>query len=404
MASVWLVCLGVVSAQEIVTNAMVPSIERGTYHNYFNCQNPGFGVFAHFDDASGADSRLGQFLVGWDTVGAVPTNQPVTRYLIRRCRVTVTLNNGNQVSHDPTHDPVETYLNPTNNSLNPTNMVYVADSDVGRPIELFGAAFRNGFTATNYVQCSPLGGSGPGAKNAYAFSWSTNGLPVDVGNNVGKTNFPTFETWPFAVAQTTAVAPGELMPAGALLTFDVDLEDPFISGYLQSCLQTGRVHFMVSALHQVSGQFGSEPYPSFTTRFNQAVLEPPTTLDLDVTVVRDIDSEPDGLPDDWEQFYFTNLLQTAEQDSDSDGANNLEEFLAGTNPTLASSIFRVTSDKPAILSWPNLPNRQFSIEYTENLASWQTITNPALIFHSPYTAQWTDTNNAGTRFYRVNAQ
>jgi hypothetical protein len=50
-----------------------------------------------------------------------------------------------------------------------------------------------------------------------------------------------------------------------------------------------------------------------------------------------LDSDRDSLPDWWEVKYFTNLNQTAAGDFDHDGYNNLEEYAAGTNPTVKNS-------------------------------------------------------------------
>jgi hypothetical protein len=50
-----------------------------------------------------------------------------------------------------------------------------------------------------------------------------------------------------------------------------------------------------------------------------------------------LDSDADSLPDWWEMKYFTNLNQTATGDFDHDGYNNLEEYAAGTNPTVKNS-------------------------------------------------------------------
>jgi hypothetical protein len=164
---------------------------------------------------------------------------------------------------------------------------------------------------------------------------------------------------------------------------------------------------MVSSLHQVSGQFGSEPYPAFATRFNQAVTEPPTTLDLEVTVVRDLDTDTDGLPDDWEQFYFTNLTNTASADFDGDGASNESEYLADTNPTDAASVFRINAFNYATnqseLHWPNLPSRRFEMDFSDNLTIWQTVTNPALLFPTAANVIWSETTNTPSRYYRVRA-
>jgi hypothetical protein len=45
------------------------------------------------------------------------------------------------------------------------------------------------------------------------------------------------------------------------------------------------------------------------------------------------DSDGDGLPDTWEQYYFGNLTQTAAGDFDGDGISNLLEYQRGLNPT-----------------------------------------------------------------------
>ena len=50
-----------------------------------------------------------------------------------------------------------------------------------------------------------------------------------------------------------------------------------------------------------------------------------------------IDSDSDGLPDNWEVANGTNLIvDDAQGDIDSDGYINLEEYLANENPKLDS--------------------------------------------------------------------
>lgn len=392
---------GSTGAQSVTVSGLGAVVERGTYHNYFSCQYPAYAIFAYLGDDSGVDSRMAQFLIGWDTANVITTNLPVTRYLIRSARASITVNDGNQVIHDPTHDAVATYFDTNNPARTP-------DLDAGRPIELFGVGFRKGYGQTNFLQCSTVGNGAVSNNNVYPISWMTNGLPQDASNNVGKTNqsLLSFETWPFAVAQTTSAAPGESLSAGAKLTFELDLTDPFLVGYLRQALQKGRLDLMVSSLHQVSGQFGTEPFPSFATRFNQALLNPPTTLDLDVTVVRDDDTDTDGLLDDWEQFYFSSLTNAASGDFDLDGASNEAEFLADTDPTRAASVFHVTYQRAvqqSELRWSNLPSRRFEIQFSDNLIAWQTLTNPALQFPTAQNVIWTETTNAPTRFYRLRA-
>ena len=54
---------------------------------------------------------------------------------------------------------------------------------------------------------------------------------------------------------------------------------------------------------------------------------------LDVRPASSTDSEPDGLPDDWETFWFGNLDPTGTGDPDGDGLSNAKEFDQGTDPT-----------------------------------------------------------------------
>jgi hypothetical protein len=49
------------------------------------------------------------------------------------------------------------------------------------------------------------------------------------------------------------------------------------------------------------------------------------------------DADGDGLPDDWEMAYFGSLSQGPSDDTDGDGFNNLAELQAGTNPSNAVS-------------------------------------------------------------------
>lgn len=392
---------GSVTAQSVTVSGLGAVVERGTYHNYFSCQYPAYAIFAYLGDDSGADSRLGQFLVGWDTASAVPTNQPVTRYLIRSAQVSVTINDGNQVIYDPTHDAVATYFNTNNPARTP-------DLDAGRPIELFGVGYRQEYGQTNFLQCSTVGNGAVTNNNVYPLCWTTNGQSRDVSNNVGKTNdyLQPFETWPFAVAQAATASVGGTLSPGELIYFDLDLRDPFIMGYVRRALRQGRLDLMVSSLHQVSGQFGTEPYPSFATRFNQALLEPPTTLALEVTVVRDLDADSDGLPDDWEQFYFSSLTNVATGDFDQDGASNQAELLADTDPAQANSGFHLTYRRLAQnseLRWPNLPNRRFEVEFSGDLTTWHTLTNPALFYPAAQEVRWAETTNVSARYFRVKA-
>ena len=57
-----------------------------------------------------------------------------------------------------------------------------------------------------------------------------------------------------------------------------------------------------------------------------------------------LDSDLDGLPDDWEKWHFGNLASGATGNPDNDGLSNLEEFAHGTNPKSPDSDFDGLSD------------------------------------------------------------
>ena len=386
-------------------NDTTPAIERWLYaFNAAPCDRPAASVFGTLGDDSGVDSRHAQHLVGWDTASLIPTNRGSASYLVRRCRLTLTINRGNLFAYDPSQDSWRTYFE-TNHPA------YTTDSDAGRPIELFGAGFRHGFDAATFDQCAPFGTNSTGQRNAYAAGWSTNGNLVDVSNNVGKTNeaFPQFEVMPFAIGQTTNAAPGELVPAGARITFDLNLDDPLVLAYVQSALHTGRLRFMVTSLHTTAGQLGTPSYPDFATHFNEAVVTP-TRLELDGVVVSNGDIDSDGLPDDWELFSLASLTHSGDADADADGASNVSEFRAGTDPSSSSSTLKVSSEPgevpgQVVLSAPHSASHHCRVEYTEDFITWTPLANAPVFDLETGIAQWTDpAANGSKRFYRLRVE
>jgi hypothetical protein len=386
-------------AQPFSTNNTSPALELYMYGNAFSTSSARIPIWAYDDPDSGVDTRMSQEIVGWETASLVPTNQTPTHYLIKRCRVTLTINDDNTFLFDPTHDAYQTYLATNDPSYQP-------DTDPGRPVEMFGVGYRNGYNAISFSQAPVFGSDAPGGRNAYAVGWGTNGVFVDVSNNFAKTNsnFPVFEAWPFAVGQVTNVAPGQPVPGGSKMFFDLDVANPAVITYLQNSLNIGVLNLDVSALHPVFGLGGPLTYPTFTTHFN-SLAPTPTRLELEVTVVRDLDTDNDGLPDDWEMFYFGNLNQGPNDDPDGDGVSNLAEYRAGTDPTRSDSAFYVKTSTATALNWPNLPSRQPVVQFSDDLLNWQTVTNAAIIYPTPATATWTDSDpSVSHRFYRVQSE
>ncbi len=88
-----------------------------------------------------------------------------------------------------------------------------------------------------------------------------------------------------------------------------------------------------------------------------------------------LDSDRDGLPDDWENSHGLDPLNPADAglDADGDGLTNLEEYRLGTDPRdrasgLPASRITRTPDGQLALSFTAAANFSYSIEYAETLA------------------------------------
>lgn len=93
------------------------------------------------------------------------------------------------------------------------------------------------------------------------------------------------------------------------------------------------------------------------------------------------DSDGDGMPDWWESLYAPTLNPAnpadANLDPDGDGMSNLNEYIAGTNPTQASSALRfisveATGGNNARMYFNAVSNRSYSILYKNGMvdATW----------------------------------
>jgi hypothetical protein len=144
------------------------------------------------------------------------------------------------------------------------------------------------------------------------------------------------------------------------------------------------------------------------THFNEAVLNP-TWLELEGQVVGSGDVDGDGLPDDWELFYLNTLTHSAAADPDGDGATNLTELRAGTDPTSNASSLRIVSmnREPSgrvALHFSHAASRRYTVEFTENFGAWNALTISS-VRPVTHTANWTDESaGAVKRLYRVRSE
>ena len=88
------------------------------------------------------------------------------------------------------------------------------------------------------------------------------------------------------------------------------------------------------------------------------------------TDIINTDADGDGMLDSWEQQYFNTITFLPNADADADGFNNLDEFIAGTNPTNSNSFFNLNAfkgDNNFILQWNSVDNRIYNVLINNNL-------------------------------------
>jgi hypothetical protein len=137
----------------------------------------------------------------------------------------------------------------------------------------------------------------------------------------------------------------------------------------------------------------------------------PGDLTRAILIIRDEDTDQDGLSDDWEEHYFGHSSYTGANDVDGDGLNNLGEFIAGTVPTNAGSRLEmwVTWDKEApeqvLIEWTSVSNRVYHLYRTTNLLSDVYIPFKVNVQPTPPVNAEQDINeNIEPRFYRIGVQ
>ncbi|MGD0539003.1 MAG: thrombospondin type 3 repeat-containing protein [Verrucomicrobiota bacterium] len=90
----------------------------------------------------------------------------------------------------------------------------------------------------------------------------------------------------------------------------------------------------------------------------------------------------DGLPDDWQAKYWgpdPSKWPAPTADSDGDGVSNLNEFLAGTDPTDPNSVLK-TSIAPVALgilvNWNSVPGQVYQVQSSSDLKTWTNLGSP----------------------------
>ena len=119
-----------------------------------------------------------------------------------------------------------------------------------------------------------------------------------------------------------------------------------------------------------------------------------------------LDSDADGMMDEWEYLRFGGDVSPF-GNPDSDLHDNLDEYIAGTDPTDPASLFALASQQlsPAgfVLEWPSVSNRLYSVLWADSLTNgFQTLETGIEFPQGSYTDALNAAGSEG--FYRVDVQ
>jgi hypothetical protein len=121
------------------------------------------------------------------------------------------------------------------------------------------------------------------------------------------------------------------------------------------------------------------------------------------------DANGNGMPDDWEFFYFGNLLQTADGDFDGDSFPNYAEWIASTDPSAPGDYigwdWQGKEGGLWKLTFKARPGGVYHVEGKDDGVMGQTVWTHlgSLTNGAGDTAEWVDVEypETGTRYYRI---
>ncbi len=318
------------TAETISTTLEAPDYDRWMYP--FNGSIGDREAASTFSSIGGGyetfDDRDAQILLGFITPETIPVGLCAANYEIVEVTLHISISNEGNV-YDPTTDAWQSYLADGS----------VQDDDAGRPMELYGVAFRGGFNGWTFGETGPFPfGAVRRERNAYPICFDGEMEPIDVSNNV----LDEFQPQAFAVGVTNEVPAGDSMPTETVLSFALDVTDAEIQCYLRNSFNDGLLSFIVSSLHEAQepGLRNSRGFiqPNFHMKESWAVyFGIADAAQLSFTVITD---ESSSIPEDLDGDGFVGVsdilfvlsdwgfCSCCSSDLNADGEVNVSDLLA----------------------------------------------------------------------------
>ena len=176
-----------------------------------------------------------------------------------------------------------------------------------------------------------------------------------------------------SLASTAAVLNAAVNPNGFATTWRVEFGTTAAYGLVSASHAIGTGAANVSASLPVEGLAPATTYHFRIVATNSAGTG--NGSDQTFTTPAFLDSDGDGIPDDWEIAHGLNpnLAGDALLDADGDGVSNRDEFAAGTDPRNGASAFRIASvariGADVVISWPTVFGKRYQLQTRNDLAT-----------------------------------
>ena len=288
-------------------------------------------------------ARLGMPLVAFKTSLQIPTSIDWTKYQVSSVAVTLKLMNGSggTLIYDPSPISNAAILSEVSGGGTSTN----------RPMELYGVAFRDGYTGYSFEGAA--GGAQPFSESTHPYASSDGGyIPypivgnatqagqyVDVSNSLtggysataaGNTTAP-FDVTPWAIGTTSSVSATNTILDNATFAFQLNLNLPGVRNYVQQSLGQGGVGFFISSLHN-SEEFGAGGgYPQWYMKESVGVFPAaaPASLAIGYRLIGDFDGNGAVNSSDyslWKTDFGKSVSAGSGADGNGDGIVDAADF------------------------------------------------------------------------------